>query len=537
MVRMLTAAVLALLAAAGPVGAQDALGSGRALDANLSTTGRANMETQDPDFRSRNLVVTGDVPAGRGFRGSVGYTAAGDFSGALGSDRFFSFRADSAWSAAPLIRFGRSVEQLRFGQSLATLPFRRDTAPSAPIDGAAAAAYPGQVETRLRLDRLISEAGTDAGFRAGAQPRAVGLIDAEEGPVLISASSLRGLEVQTYAAARPMTEGVPLYDVLSARERDSAAVPGAPFEPGVSRRLRDESGEPVEEIPAGPEDRVDARIGEGEGAYDQIIERIARRYVDVENVTWTARRDLLDRLDERLEDLRGELRGAPDAAVEPTPPTVAATPRVGEGAPGRRDVVDREVDEDDPDAERDGREMRDSRDAGVPIGTILRHGQRVERLATDDDGRFDELMRTAEDRLRAGEYFHAERRFIRALRFIPGHPMATAGLGHAQIGAGLHGSAALTLRSLFTHQPEMIDTVYDAALLPNPIRLAEAIDEIRARLGEERDRALHGFLLAYLGHQADDDALVAEGLDAMENATPEDPLLPVLREVWQGDGD
>ena len=42
--------------------------------------------------------MTGNVAGGRGFRGSVGYTADRDFRGALGSDSTFRFEADSAYS-------------------------------------------------------------------------------------------------------------------------------------------------------------------------------------------------------------------------------------------------------------------------------------------------------------------------------------------------------------------------------------------------------------------------------------------------------
>src|SRR6185503_5356216 len=60
--------------------AQNALGSGNALDSNLNaTSGRINAAQKVENFADRNLIVTGDVAGGRGFRGSVGYTASQDF--------------------------------------------------------------------------------------------------------------------------------------------------------------------------------------------------------------------------------------------------------------------------------------------------------------------------------------------------------------------------------------------------------------------------------------------------------------------------
>jgi hypothetical protein len=166
------------------------------------------------------------------------------------------------------------------------------------------------------------------------------------------------------------------------------------------------------------------------------------------------------------------------------------------------------------------------------IGTILRHGERIEALTSKDQNRFNELLAGAEEKLRAGEYFWAERRFNRALRFIPGHPLATAGLAHAQIGAGLYLSASLTLQSLFRYQPEMIDAQYEEGLMPNRVRLLQARDTLADRLDETRDRVSNGFLLAYVGRLLEDRAVIEQGLAVMEDAEPGNPLLRLLREVW-----
>ena len=40
--------------------------------------------------------------------------------------------------------------------------------------------------------------------------------------------------------------------------------------------------------------------------------------------------------------------------------------------------------------------------------------------------------------------------------------------------------------------------------------------------------ALRGFLLAYLGHQLDEPALIAEGLEVMD----ESPMRSLLQEIW-----
>ena len=171
------------------------------------------------------------------------------------------------------------------------------------------------------------------------------------------------------------------------------------------------------------------------------------------------------------------------------------------------------------------------------VGLVLRHGERVESMATGNQTRFDELMLAGQNKLMTGEYFWAERRFGRALRFTPGHPLATAGLAHSQIGAGLNLTAALTLKSLLGFQPEMIDVVYDPALLPKMEDLEKAIEFCQARIDEDRDLDDFGFLLAYIGHQLDRPELIREGLDAMSRANQDLVFLDILTRVWMPEVD
>ncbi len=140
-------------------------------------------------------------------------------------------------------------------------------------------------------------------------------------------------------------------------------------------------------------------------------------------------------------------------------------------------------------------------------------------------------MASGEELLRDGEYFWAERRFERALRFAPGHPYAMAGVGHSTLGAGLYVPAGLSLRRLLTTNPEMIDVAYGPDLLPSRARLTMAVQKLQELVRTvRRDRELHAFLLAYIGHQLDDDELITEGLGAMDAA---DPLRELLGKVWQ----
>ncbi len=76
--------------------AQSAQMDGRRLDNSLQQgSGAVNAPIQQPDFRLRNSIITGNV-AGLGyFHGNVGYRAPGEFQGRLSSDSLFRFQAQS----------------------------------------------------------------------------------------------------------------------------------------------------------------------------------------------------------------------------------------------------------------------------------------------------------------------------------------------------------------------------------------------------------------------------------------------------------
>jgi hypothetical protein len=142
-------------------------------------------------------------------------------------------------------------------------------------------------------------------------------------------------------------------------------------------------------------------------------------------------------------------------------------------------------------------------------------------------------MEMAQQRFDIGEYFWAERRYDRALRFTPGHPLATAGLAHARIGAGLYLSASLALQSLLSLQPEMIDVTYADRLLPPRTDLVKAAVSITGRLDEKRDGGTYAFLLAYIGHQLGDREMIERGLAVFEEREgANDPLVRLLKKIW-----
>ena len=235
----------------------------------------------------------------------------------------------------------------------------------------------------------------------------------------------------------------------------------------------------------------------------------------------------LDRLREELGTKLPSTRSQPLPGDEIDPATGLPKSR----APSSPDAAVAPED----DAAKAARETAERRRLVEETAGALRHGTTVRDLTTSERARVNELVVDAQGFLATGEFFRAERCFDQALNLNPDNPMLMAGLANSQIGAGLHLSASLTLRTLFAQSPEMIDVRYDAKLLPNETRLRLAIETLRARISQKQDVGGYSLTLAYIGHQLRDPALVREGLETMTGSMEDDLLRELLREIWLGE--
>ena len=523
----------AVLVAAAPSSGQNALGSGSALDANLlDGISRYNTAAPAPNFRGRNLLVTDNVVGGRGFRGTVGYTAEFDFRGATGSDDLFRERANSAFSAPSFIATGRTMELIRFGQYLNEIEYRKTTRGATVRNFDDVRLVAGELDNRLILDKIAISSTTSAIYDSVSDSRIVGMLLGPEGQQYSAiASSLIGVQIVPIESQGSVS-GLSTYDMARAiQDTLSGRAPatiGKEFDGGFQNLLGAEVRAAARAVPLNT--RLDPTIAQGrieataEPSYLEILQRVAERQAGPD-VDFESQPDFLSDLDRQFTELREAL-----AAVEEQD---AGDDQVDTKLPGLPDGLQP--------LRQAGSGLPNSAEAIAAISEALRHGQTLGHYGTDDPTnptdptdptRFNELMKSGGQRLADGQYFWAERHFDRALRFTPGHPLAIAGMGHAQIGAGLHVPAALTLRRLLMTNPVVIDLRYERELLPSRVRLDVAIEQLRDLIGRvERDRGLRGFVLAYIGHQLEERALITEGLGHMSD----EPFRALLEAVWLPD--
>ncbi|MSR42361.1 MAG: hypothetical protein EXS10_10770 [Phycisphaerales bacterium] len=532
------------------------MGAGNVMDANtrVGSFGSNDPTLAAPNYNARNLVVTNSVPGGRGFRGSVGYAAAGDFEGATGSDSTYGFRAGSAFSNPAFIQSGLTNDRFLIGQGLGVFEYRRD---STPIGVEQMRTAEGQSDSRLRLDRMNTSLSIGRQSWDVGEDRLVANGQGDDGsPLRFTISPLRGMQLASLRDPL-VASSLPLFEM--ARVRNDFRL-GLTTPEELLPRLNNDALATVPGLGPMVVD-VNAEVSAlklAPRSYKEILTTIVQAYEKDPTKNIDADPAALARVRGELARLRGDLEKGTDANtpmhVDPSQP-IDPTKPVDPNAPTPTTVT-KPTDTTPPVRSTDPpsalQPPKLPGDAAYPSGEkpehlkppaaaklsipelaeILRHSKHVTELAAGDRMRVDELIRLGEASLRAGEYFRAEERFQQSQTIAAKNPLAEAGIANAQLGAGLYLSTALTLRNLFASNPELIDVTYDRSLLPSDDRMIVVIEALRGRIAGKVDAADFGFTLAYIGKQTSQPALITEGLAQLTGNPQRDMMRDLLTRIW-----
>jgi hypothetical protein len=500
-----------------------------ALDAGLQVGSKTNAAAKQEDFRSRNLVVTGDVAAGRGFRGSVGYTAEGDFRGATGGDANLDFRRNSALSNPSLatgsVGAGASFSIGR--DSVSSLEYRRDFV--GPGSTGAASASVSAENTRARLDRLSTRLTSSELREAEGQSTPMARYQGREGDQgVLSVSEVRGVKKER-DRDNVAPERLSLYEAARLREDLRSgllrmdAVRARPSNPFVTQAPGDAvTTSSVRELPKPSRGDVSARPADTSATqYDRIIRQIEenwRRRGERAEKPEQATSTIDAQMGTAYEQLRKELGAPVEQRPENATDTDALKVKTGaEPEPAKLDL------------------------SGVKLtleeyALLLKHGERLDTFGDGGSDRIDELLAQGQRAMHEGNSFIAEKRFEVALTMRPNDARALAGLLHCQIGANLAGSAAITLRTLLSKHPEMMDVSYGEQALPPRDRLERTLVTVRERLGRGQRPVDSGLLMAYLGHLLGDTDAMRAGLAGVQGSPENDTLRQLLERLWLSPG-
>jgi len=515
---ILAGAALAAMTAPRAATAQNALGTGRALDANPRVgSGGVNERGRDlsSELQFRNAIVSGNAPGAMSFRGDVGYTSPFEFRGELGSDDLFGFRRDAFFSgvaAGPAGQRLRGVDALQFQMGM-SLAGSFDGGAMTPILTRTRAPNPGGAQPQtISLDDGTTNYFDPISARDGALRSASEFLVGDAlSPKVLSTSRTESGETR-YLLASPLRSISPDrapsgVSPLIRPDRREATTPenatGGDAGARVSGRI-----EPLRASSQIILDTLRARPGDDAAEEDRPEGAPARPQAPGG--------DAFEPLEQRLERLRRELEGAQQPATD-----------------------------ENPDAQDDPQEQETQRDAVARLTRQALGDRRAEVRALappPDESRnfFTEHMHRGQEMLAADRWFEAEERFTSAALMRPGDVFAQAGRIHAQLGAGLYRSAGENLKQLIRSHPEMLAVRFNAALLPRDQRLTRIAGELRNRAVENsqfgRDAAL---LLAYLGAQHDEREYLVEAFEAIDRISGElgepDPVFEAARAAWLDD--
>lgn len=549
--------VLGILA--GSAFGQNALGDGTAHDASLSTQGRLNAARPSfaTELQFRNAIATGNAPGGLSFRGDLGYRAAGEFTGSLGSDSLFAFRRDSLYSglAGMGIR-GTEAVQYQFALTTGATPpsdlmgnlsvsrdygslggRRMSTDPNAPltINSEVRDLDPrGRSLSSNLPDRddgsLLGTLRSSSTYisTAGLQPVLLNVYGEgiERTPYGVTASNLRGVTT------------VPMYSNGQAFERDQNNNPvnTDQFRTSITDLAQQQRQRAIDLLneQSQPDESADGS-SENMSGEDWFYQRMEQIRIELygNDAAGTQNNNA---------DTPATENGSDDGAASeidiPTPEEIAR--KMGENSTEFSVEVDEEgnpIQSTDP-LELSPRLLEILRGDDKPLNKFIN-----QEVSSDDV--YTDHIRTGERLIAAERYFDAEERFTRALAIRPGDLTAQIGRIHAQIGAGMVLSASVNLQAILTDFPQLAGTRYSEKLLPSPSRTNEMVEGLRIRAGltKVNDEMLHddprvrlssGLLLAYLGYQSLDEQAVADGL-AVVNEVGSDPdrrLAQLLEQIW-----
>lgn len=546
---------------------------GRALDNNLMVGSGGVNAARQYDFGSGNAMVTGNVAGLDYFRGDVGYTAPGDFTGELGGDSTFRFRAQSLPIGVAQPR-GLGATGLA-GQGSQLRVYRDAGTPGIGTVGAVGT-------TRTPSSLMAAPSPSATGLRVYQQPGdqigetdtlggRIGYVLDQDGRVMqMTASPLRGLHTQPVDAQGR---------AISLRQQAEIDQYTAQFQ--AAGQLPDEDEGPAGNLSVRPDPRMstglDTRVTTpADLTLDQQIEAIATRQAGEQGSRQVQPgSDVYTELMTRIQAQRGETPpSAPeqesrivplDQQSPTTAPTTGGTEQPGmvegaapgpvtfEGAQMRPPSIEqmleaeaqrREAELSDaqrraaaglPPLQADEAAEEDQQQTGpvVPETLAYKLPPLPSLAAADRTDRVNTLLREAEQLIVEGAYFRALDRYRQAGDLTKSNPMIHVGRLHAQLGGGMLRSAAVTARQLFEAHPELIAARYDARLLPAADRLETIREQLEELAAATEDRSSDpGLLLAYVGYQTGTADLTRYGLDLAAAAHPNDPLLALLRGIW-----
>jgi hypothetical protein len=586
-------AVALIMSLSGTAQAQNALGDGTALDANTGQNGPRNY--QRPNFadelRFRNAIATGNAPGGLSFRGDLGYRAAGEFSGELGSDALFAFRRDSLYSG--LAGMGiRGTDAIQYQFALTT-----GAAPPQNLMGSLSLSRDSYYASTSGSQGRITGPDTTIGLNQEAadldirgKQLSAPVVGATTS-VLDTGSMLGTLRSSSTYATTANLQPALMSVYTEGIDRKQIGLIASPLLGITSTPMYEEDPEAPNALVARPPNAVADPNATGihestrmATSYEALVEQMRVRVEEMRQKSDPADQSTIKSdesndawLIRQMQELRDKLYGTKPANEDDPNATDPTTPDLN--SPSETDPAGNNTGGDssqDPSITTDPLSKLNESIQNSMSGTgsianpvelydptvmaidpetleVLRGAAALEIDQLLDPGAADrdiyaEHMAAGQRLIRDGRYFDAEERFTHALSIKPYDIPSQLGRLHAQIGAGMVLSASVNLQSIFSQHPELIGSRYTGKLLPGEQRIIMLVDRLKERSGillpelstriteSDRVRVSAAMLLAYIGYQIEDQDAVTSGLSIVKEygSDADRRFASLLGQIWTG---
>ena len=167
------------------------------------------------------------------------------------------------------------------------------------------------------------------------------------------------------------------------------------------------------------------------------------------------------------------------------------------------------------------------------LGTELQAGRKLmplQALAGNMTDRFDRSMAYGQKLIDGGKFMQAIQAFQGALAMRPGNPLAIIGQAHAEIAAGLYGSAAYNLQFVFNRNPALTAVRYNLKKLLPAASLRAARRELKTLV--KRDNPAAAMLLTYVDYQLGYRRQLRHTLTQWVEFQPRSIWPRILRKAW-----
>ncbi len=579
-ITMISLAVAGVLGSAGVASAQYQIDTSRATDANRRVGSAGfNDSVITREYGAANLVtnnlVNGNITAGRGFRGSLGYADTRAFRGQLPSssiDRFV--QGSSGITTGGLPSFNSNVVRPYYGVGRGVnLPtagsgdgaFTRDIggggfvpATSRTFDPADGRIDYGGLDSALvqrsafdttrvanplpASSQRYQMLSTSVRYRDAARLDPGGSVFLSEYTRIVRGSSLTPAEAKAVAELRERVSGTP-----------AVATDAPPVEAGTSVgltvRRAGEAARPAGVKP-GDNTQLDALrerfklVGDSTPTLPGAENAEQIRQLNAERI---AERDAAARAER--EAARSGNRATPPVRVAPVSPTSPAAPATSpESAPPTPVIPDPAAPSDpsvpvvapttDVTSTPDAKDAATTQDGSTmtidtPARTVV-PGVEIKSFAAGiSEPAVASVMQRAEKLLAEGRYASAIIEIDNAELLAPRDPMLKLARSIAQLGGGYYRQAEISMREALDLDQALLVARYDLVVLIGEKRLETIRTDLARIAGESPADPGPLLMLAFVAHQTEPGTRGVELLRRAQGLSPADPLLPAILRVWE----